>query len=96
VAYRDNQTTVINNTTDRVLPGEYIQYKITVTNTGLASASTVALSDALPAEVTWQSTAADIPADWTLSQVAGTVTGTLTPTLAAAGSRFIWIRVQVK
>jgi uncharacterized repeat protein (TIGR01451 family) len=96
VAYRDNQTTVINNTTDRVLPGEYIQYKITVTNTGLASASTVALSDALPAEVTWQSTAADIPADWALSQVAGTVTGTLTPTLAAAGSRFIWIRVQVK
>ena len=32
VAYRDNQTTVINNTTDRVLPGEFIQYKITVTN----------------------------------------------------------------
>ncbi|MFL5608320.1 MAG: hypothetical protein ACJ8AD_17840, partial [Gemmatimonadaceae bacterium] len=31
VAYRDNQTTVINNTTDRVLPGEFIQYKITVT-----------------------------------------------------------------
>jgi uncharacterized repeat protein (TIGR01451 family) len=96
VAYRDNQTTVINNTTDRVLPGEYIQYKITVSNAGLATASTVALSDALPAEVTWQSSTADIPADWSLNQVAGTVTGTLTPTLAAAGSRFIWIRVQVK
>jgi uncharacterized repeat protein (TIGR01451 family) len=96
VAYRDNQSTVINNTTDRVLPGEYIQYKITVTNTGLATASTVALSDVLPAQVTWQSSTADVPAEWALSQVAGTVTGTLTPTLAAAASRFIWIRVQVK
>jgi uncharacterized repeat protein (TIGR01451 family) len=96
VAYRDNQSTVINNTTDRVLPGEYIQYKITVSNTGLASASSVALSDVLPAQVTWQSSTADVPADWALSQVAGTVTGTLTPTLAAAASRFIWIRVLVK
>ena len=96
VAYRDNQTTIINNTTDRVLPGEYIQYKITVTNTGLASASTVSITDAMPAQVTWQSTAGDVPADWSLSQVAGTVTANLTPALAAAGSRFIWIRVQVK
>jgi uncharacterized repeat protein (TIGR01451 family) len=96
VAYRDNQTTVINNTTDRVLPGEFIQYRITVTNTGLASASSVSISDALPAQVTWQSSAADVPAEWTLSQAAGTVTGNLTPTLAAAGSRFIWIRVRVK
>jgi uncharacterized repeat protein (TIGR01451 family) len=96
VAYRDDQSTVINNTSDRVLPGEFIQYKITVTNTGLATASTVALTDALPAQVTWQSSTADIPADWALSQVAGTVTGTLTPTVAAAASRFIWVRVQVK
>jgi uncharacterized repeat protein (TIGR01451 family) len=96
VAYRDNQTTVINNTTDRVLPGEFMQYRITVTNTGLASASTVSITDALPAQVTWQSSTADVPAEWTLSQAAGTVTGALTPTLAAAGSRFIWIRVRVK
>ena len=47
-------------------------------------------------ELMSEASAADIPADWSLSQVAGTVTGTLTPTLAAAGSRFIWIRVQVK
>ncbi len=96
VAYRDNQTTVINNTTDRVLPGEFIQYKITVTNSGLASASTVSISDALPAQVTWQSTTGDVPADWALSQAAGTVTANLTPALAASGSRYIWIRVQVK
>lgn len=96
VAYRDNQTTVINNTTDRVLPGEFIQYRITVTNAGLASASSVSISDALPAQVTWQSSTADVPAEWTLSQAAGTVTGNLTPALAASGSRFIWVRVQVK
>jgi uncharacterized repeat protein (TIGR01451 family) len=96
VAYRDDQSTVINNTTDRVLPGEFIQYKITITNTGLATASTVAISDALPAQVTWQSSTADVPADWTLSQAAGTVTGALNIALPAAGSRFVWIRVQVK
>jgi len=95
VAYRDNQTTVINNTTDRVLPGEFIQYKVTVTNPGLAAASTVAISDPVPAEVTWQSTTGDIPADWSISG-SGAVSATLTPTLAPAASRFIWIRVQVK
>src|SRR6476469_2380784 len=96
VAYRDNQTTVINNTTDRVLPGEFIQYQITVTNSGLASASTVSITDALPAAVTYNAASGDAPADWAISQAAGTVTANLTPALASAGSRFIWIRVQVK
>lgn len=96
VAYRDNQTTVINNTTDRVLPGEFIQYKITVTNSGLASASSVSITDALPAAVTYNAASGDIGADWSISQLAGTVTANLTPALASAGSRFIWIRVQVK
>lgn len=96
VAYRDDKTTVINNTTDRVLPGEFIQYQITVSNSGLASASTVSITDALPAAVTYNAASGDIPADWSISQVAGTVTANLTPALASAGSRFIWIRVQVK
>jgi uncharacterized repeat protein (TIGR01451 family) len=96
VAYRDNKTTVINNTTDRVLPGEFIQYQITVTNSGLASASTVSITDALPAAVTYNAASGDVPADWTISQVAGTVTANLGPALATSGSRFIWIRVQVK
>jgi uncharacterized repeat protein (TIGR01451 family) len=96
VAYRDNQTTVINNTTDRVLPGEFIQYQITVTNSGLASASTVSISDALPAAVTYNAASGDIGVDWAISQAAGTVTASLTPVLASSGSRFIWIRVQVK
>ena len=96
VAYRDNQTTIINNTTDRVLPGEFIQYKITVSNSGLASASTVSITDALPAEVTYNAASGDVPADWSISQLTGTVTANLTPALASAGSRYIWIRVQVK
>jgi len=96
VAYRDNQTTVINNTTDRVLPGEFIQYQITVTNSGLASASTVSITDALPAAVTYNAASGDIGADWSISQLTGTVTASLTPALASSGSRFIWIRVQVK
>jgi uncharacterized repeat protein (TIGR01451 family) len=96
VAYRDNQTTVINNTTDRVLPGEFIQYKITVTNGGLASASTVSITDALPAAVTYNAASGDIGADWSISQLTGTVTANLTPALASTISRFIWIRVQVK
>jgi uncharacterized repeat protein (TIGR01451 family) len=96
VAYRDNQTTVINNVGDRVLPGEFIQYKITVTNGGLASASTVSITDALPAAVTYNAASGDIGADWGISELAGTVTATLTPALATTVSRFIWIRVQVK
>ena len=96
VAYRDNQTTVINNTTDRVLPGEFIQYRITITNGGLASASSVSISDVLPAAVTYSSAAGDVALDWSISQLAGTVTANLTPALAAGGSHFIWIRVPVQ
>jgi len=96
VAYRDNQSTIINNTTDRVLPGEFIQYRITVTNGGGASATSVSITDALPAAVTYVSAAGDVGADWAISEVTGTVTANLTPALASSTSRFIWIRVQVK
>lgn len=96
VAYRDNQSTVINNTTDRVVPNEFIQYRITVTNGGGASATSVSITDALPAAVTYVSAAGDVGADWVISQAAGTVTANLTPALASSTSRFIWIRVQVK
>ncbi len=96
VAYRDNQSTIINNTTDRVLRNEFIQYRITVTNGGGASATSVSITDALPAAVTYISAAGDVGADWVITQAAGTVTATLTPALLSATSRFIWIRVQVK
>jgi uncharacterized repeat protein (TIGR01451 family) len=92
-AFRDNQTTAIG-AGDRVLPGEYIQYKITVTNTGASAASTVSVSDPLPAQVTYQSAAGDA-AGWTISESSGTVTAGLA-TLAPSASRFFWIRVRVK
>lgn len=92
-AFRDNQTTAIG-ASDRVIPGEYIQYRITVTNAGGADASDVKVSDALPAEVTYASTSSDA-AGWTIAESSGTVTGDLA-SLAAGASRFFWIRVRIK
>jgi uncharacterized repeat protein (TIGR01451 family) len=92
-AFRDNQTTAIG-AGDRVLPGEYIQYRITVTNTGASAASNVSVSDPLPAQVTYQSASGDA-AGWTISESTGTVTAGLA-TLAPSASRFFWIRVRVK
>lgn len=92
-AFRDNQTTAIG-AGDRVLPGEYIQYRITVTNTGASAASSVSVSDPLPAQVTYQSASGDA-AGWTISETTGTVTAGLA-TLAPSASRFFWIRVRVK
>jgi uncharacterized repeat protein (TIGR01451 family) len=95
VVYKDDQTTTINNTTDRVLPGQYIQYKVSVTNSGTAAAQTISISDPLPGEVTYQSASGDA-AGWTISTSSGTVTATLSGTLAPSATRFFWIRVQVK
>lgn len=94
-AFRDNQTTAItNSTSDPVKPGEFIYYRITVTNNGNAEARTISVSDVLPSEVTYNSTSMDA-AGWTLSHSSGTVTGTLT-SLSAGASRFFWIRVAIK
>lgn len=92
-AYRDNQITLIGAGT--VVPGEFIQYKITVTNNGSAPASTVHISDALATQLNFVSTAADA-AGWTLSNVGNNVTGDLTAPLAVATSRFFWVRASVK
>lgn len=92
-AFRDDQTTAIG-AGDRVLPGEYVQYKITVTNTGASAASTISVSDPLPAQVTYQSAAGDV-AGWTIGESAGTVTAGLA-SLAPSASRYFWIRVRVK
>jgi uncharacterized repeat protein (TIGR01451 family) len=92
-AYRDNQSTLLGGG-DLVLPGEYIQYKVTVTNNGAAPASAVQITDAMPAEVTYQSASQDA-ATWTFNFSGGTLTADLTGTLAPAASRFIWIRVRI-
>lgn len=91
-AFRDNQTTAVTGT---VLPGEYLQYRITITNSGVASATTIAVTDTLPSQLTYVSSAGDV-AGWTIAQSSGVVSATLTGTLAANGSRYFWIRVRVK
>ena len=78
-----------------VLPGDFIEYRIQVTNTGAAAASSVVVTDALPAEVTFVSTE-DPAASWSsINQAAGTVTATYSGSLAAGASAYFWIRVQV-
>ena len=92
-AYRDNQTTLLGGG-DTVLPGEFIQYKVTVTNGGTAAASSVQVVDVLPSELTYDSATQDAPT-WTFTPVGNTLTSDLTGTLAASASRFFWIRVSV-
>ena len=93
-AFLDDQSTPIA-ASDRVLPGQHIQYRITVTNTGGAAASNVSVSDPLPAEVTYVSTAGDA-AGWTIGQAGGTVTASLASLAGGGASRHFWIRVLVK
>jgi uncharacterized repeat protein (TIGR01451 family) len=90
--YRDDQSTEITSSM-RVLPGEYIQYRITVTNNGAAPAQTVTISDPLPAQVTFISSQGT---GWNIDHAAGTVTALLNSDLAPSASQFIWVRVQVK
>ena len=92
VAYRDDQTTLIG--AGLVAPGEFIQYKITVTNGGVGAAASVQITDALPAQLTFSAVTSDA-AGWTTGNTGNNVTATLTGTLAGAGSRFIWIRARV-
>jgi uncharacterized repeat protein (TIGR01451 family) len=92
--YRDNQTTLVTGPAG-VQPGEFVQYKVTVTSSGGAPANSVSVSDVLPAAVTYTSSAGDA-AGWTISNAAGTVTANLSGALAAGAARYFWIRVRVK
>ncbi len=92
-AYRDNQVTLLGGG-DTVLPGEFIQYLVTVTNTGTADASIVHVDDLLPAELTYDSATGDL-AGWTFTPSGNDLDADLAGTLAPAASRFFWIRVQV-
>jgi uncharacterized repeat protein (TIGR01451 family) len=92
-AYRDNQTTLLGGG-DVVVPGEYIQYKITVTNNGQAPAASVQVSDNLPAELTYDSSTGDAPG-WTFGGSGNNRTASLSGTLAAGASRYVWVRARV-
>lgn len=93
VAYRDDQTTVIGGS-DLVLPGEFIQYRITVTNAGSAAASSVHVDDVLPAQLAYASATGDA-AGWSFSNSGNDLDADLSGTLAPGASRFFWVRVQV-
>jgi uncharacterized repeat protein (TIGR01451 family) len=93
LAYRDDQTTAIGAGT--VQPGEYIQYKVTVTNNGAAAAASVQINNPVAAELTYVSASGDA-AGWTFNYATGTLTADLSGTLATSASRYIWIRVQIK
>lgn len=92
--FRDNKTTAIT-AADRVLPGEFIQYRITVTNSSTVSASTVQVTDPLPAAVLYDSNTPDA-AGWTINVVGQNLTADLAGALAAGASRFVWVRVRVR
>ncbi len=92
--YRDDRTTLVTGGAG-VQPGEYVQYKITVSSTGGAAANSVSVSDALPAAVTYSSAAGDT-VGWTITNSSGTVTANLSGALTAGTSRYFWVRVQVK
>ncbi|MGD0484396.1 MAG: hypothetical protein ABSB58_07055 [Gemmatimonadales bacterium] len=92
-AYLDDQVTLVSGT---VLPGQYVQYKVTVTNNGAAAATSVSVTDAIPAQLTYISNT-NVGGAWSsINYAAGTVTATLSGSLAPAGSATFWLRVQVK
>lgn len=97
VAYLDDLSAPVG--ASLVLPGQFIQYKITVTNSAAATsvaASNIAVSDVLPSEVSYVSVTPDtaLPVAWAFTG-SSTVTANLA-SLATGASRFFYIRVLVK
>lgn len=94
-AFRDDQVTPIG--ADTLVPGEFIQYKITVTNNGDEDAVKIHVDDLLPSEVTFVSATAD-SAGWTITNTGESLPGNdvdadLAGALVPNASRFFWIRV---
>ncbi|MGH7676558.1 MAG: hypothetical protein ACREMV_14935 [Gemmatimonadales bacterium] len=92
-AFRDDGVTPIGAGT--VLPNEFIRYRITVNNSGSASATSVQVTDALPAQVTFVSSSG---ADWSINVAGQSVTADYTAgggTLAASGSSSFELRVRI-
>ena len=92
-AFRDDQSTAVSGT---VVPGEFIWYRITVTNSGDTDATSIVVTDTLPVEVTYDSDAGDggSPA-WSITTPAADEVEATLATLAFGTSRFFWIRVQI-
>jgi len=92
-AYLDDGVTPIAS---GVVPGQIIRYRFTVTNSGGTSASSVQVTDALPAQVTYVSTSSST--GWTVSVSGQNVTANYTGTggvLAASSSATFELRVSI-
>src|SRR5437899_2325428 len=79
-----------------VVPGQVIRYRFTVTNNGGTSASSVQVTDALPAQVTYVSTSSST--GWSIAVSGQNVTGNYTGTggvLAASASATFELRVSI-
>ena len=92
-AYLDDGVTPVAS---GVAPGQVIRYRFTITNGGATSASTVQVTDALPAQVTYVSTSSST--GWTVTVVGQNVTASYTGTggvLAASASATFELRVSI-
>jgi uncharacterized repeat protein (TIGR01451 family) len=92
-AYLDDGVTPVAS---GVVPGQIIRYRFTVTNSGATSASSVQVTDALPAQVTYVSTSSST--GWTVSVTGQNVTANYTGTggvLAASASATFELRVSI-
>jgi uncharacterized repeat protein (TIGR01451 family) len=92
-AYLDDGVTPVAS---GVVPGQIIRFRFTVTNSGATSASTVQVTDALPAQVTYVSTSSST--GWSVSVAGQNVTANYTGTggvLAASASATFELRVSI-
>lgn len=95
--FRQDQVTPIT-ASDRVLPGEDIYYKLTITNNGTAAATGLSLTDDLPEELAYVSFSI-VSGTWSVTAPAAGSSGTLSATAASLGigaSNVIWIRATVR
>lgn len=92
-AFRADLITPI--TDQRVVPGETIAYRVTVTNEGDTDATAVHLDDQLPAPVSVGATLAD-GNGWSFTTSGNAVEADLEGTLPPSMSRYFWITVQVR
>src|SRR2546428_3062230 len=92
-AYLDDGVTPVSG---NVVPGQIIRYRFTVTNNGGTSASSVQITDALPAQGTYVSTSSST--GWSISVIGQNVNGNYTGTggvLAPSVSATFDLRVSI-
>ena len=79
--------------TSTVLPGQIVRYRVTVTNDGTTDATSVQVTDALPAQVTYLT--GGITTGWTVSVSGQNVTADYNGLLAAGASVTFELRVNI-